>query len=97
MTTMFRACLRERRVSVAVGTCAPNRPIMPNVVLIVIDTLRADHLGAYRAPPGPRGVLQGLLRKHDLTALQAVTKQPPEKIELTRERQNRLKALGYLQ
>ncbi len=29
------------------ATCTPKPPVKPNVVLIVIDTLRADHLGAY--------------------------------------------------
>lgn len=47
--------------------------------------------------PGPRGMLQALLKRHDLAALQTRRTQPPEKIELTPERRERLKALGYLQ
>jgi hypothetical protein len=42
-------------------------------------------------------VLQALLRKHDMAALQTRRTQPPEKIELTPERRDRLKALGYLE
>jgi len=34
-------------VAAACGGCEPSAPPRPNVVLIVVDTLRADHLGAY--------------------------------------------------
>jgi len=47
----FGAALRRQAIAllglVAVAGCAPSPSTRPNLVLVVIDTLRADHLGAY--------------------------------------------------
>jgi hypothetical protein len=60
--------------------------------------LRADPLeqiGAIEAEDR-RDFLQVLLKVHDTTARKARVQHPPAAIELTRERQEQLKALGYL-
>jgi arylsulfatase A-like enzyme len=46
---------------------------------------------------GREKLLQTILKAHDTVAAQARTALPPETIELTNERRDRLKALGYLQ
>lgn len=52
-------------LAVALGAaCAPQRaaPSAPNVVLITVDTLRADHLGAFGDPRGASPGIDRLLR-----------------------------------
>ncbi len=39
--------LRSLLALLLLGACAPTPPQHPDIVLVVIDTLRADHLGAY--------------------------------------------------
>jgi arylsulfatase A-like enzyme len=46
-----------------VAGCAPRRP---NIVLVSIDTLRADHLGCYGYPGGTSPVLDELARRSTL-------------------------------
>ncbi len=47
--------------------------------------------------PEPRQMLRAVLTTHDTMSRQARAAWPPERIELTRERRDRLKALGHLQ
>ncbi len=43
----FSACCAILAMSIVLGGCSSTVPEPPNVVLISIDTLRSDHLGAY--------------------------------------------------
>jgi arylsulfatase A-like enzyme len=45
------------------GACAPDAPPRPDVVLVSIDTLRADHLGAWGNPRGPSPHLDRIARR----------------------------------
>ena len=46
------------------ASCAPSpRPAPPNVLLVTIDTLRADHLGAFGDPRGASPGIDRLLRR----------------------------------
>jgi arylsulfatase A-like enzyme len=47
--------------------------------------------------PGPRQMLRAILNTHETASRQVRRSQPPDKIELTPERRERLKALGYLE
>jgi choline-sulfatase len=47
-------------IVVAVALAVLPRPNVINVVLVTIDTLRADHVGAYGAPPGSTPALDSL-------------------------------------
>ena len=47
--------------------------------------------------PGAQQMLRAVLNVHETVSRQARRARPPDKIELTRERRDRLKALGYLQ
>lgn len=52
----LRALARAAALALALATCAPPPAARPDVLLVVIDTLRADHLSAYGygRPTSPR-------------------------------------------
>jgi arylsulfatase A-like enzyme len=49
--------------SLSAAACAPEPPRRPNVILVSIDTLRADHLGAWGYPRGTSPHLDRLARR----------------------------------
>lgn len=70
----------------------PTRPV-PQLFDMLVDPKEK----AEASEPGPRQMLRAILNTHETASQQSRRAQPPEKIELTRERRDRLKALGYLQ
>src|SRR6185436_18323890 len=48
------------------GACGRAAPRRPNVLVVVIDTLRADRLGAYGNPRGLTPFMDGLARRGTL-------------------------------
>jgi len=47
-------------LAIAAAALALASPSKPNIVLVTIDTLRADHVGRYGAPPGSTPALDAL-------------------------------------